>query len=255
MGIIENDTIFDEMILGLNNIEKVRKQQLVMEPFEKDFSYRLCWNSNAIEGNTLSLDETISVVEYDEVRTGHSFTEYEEAKRLYRAIKELLSFDRIRITEAWIARANSLITGIEGTYRTKNVYIGTLAEATYYPPNFKEIPDKMEKYLKSVNFEAGDLKSTVTEIASQHILFERIHPYEDGNGRTGRLILNQQLINQGLLPITIEEHSKYRQAFRMYDRNQDLSLMVHLICKGELASARRIELLDENMKKGLGEPI
>lgn len=109
--------------------------------------------------------------------------------------------------------------------------------------------------MKSVNFEAGDLKSTVTEIASQHILFERIHPYEDGNGRTGRLILNQQLINQGLLPITIEEHSKYRQAFRMYDRNQDLSLMVHLICKGELASARRIELLDENMKKGLGEPI
>lgn len=58
-----------------------------MKPFIKDFAYRFCWSSNALEGNTLSLDETICLIDYDEVRSGHTYTEYQEAKNLYKAIK------------------------------------------------------------------------------------------------------------------------------------------------------------------------
>lgn len=65
----------------------------------------------------------------------------------------------------------------------------------------------------------------------------------DGNGRTGRMIMNQRLINNGWLPVTIENQSKYRQAFRRYEASKDLSMMVYIICKGELASIRRVKEL------------
>lgn len=69
-----------------------------MKPFIKDFAYRFCWSSNALEGNTLSLDETICLIDYDEVRSGHTYTEYQEAKNLYKAIKkEMLPLQKERL--------------------------------------------------------------------------------------------------------------------------------------------------------------
>ena len=58
------------------------QDKLIIEPYYRDFSYRFCWNSNSIEGNTLSLDETIAIVDYDEVRSGHTYSEYTEAKNV-----------------------------------------------------------------------------------------------------------------------------------------------------------------------------
>lgn len=63
-----------------------KKNHLVWEPFQKDLLFRLSWNSNSLEGNTLSLEETVQVIEYDEVRSGHTFTEYQEAKTMYAAL-------------------------------------------------------------------------------------------------------------------------------------------------------------------------
>ena len=54
---------------------QAKGEKLVWDPFVKDLQVRLCWNSNSLEGNTLSLDETLAVIEYDEVRTGHTYTE------------------------------------------------------------------------------------------------------------------------------------------------------------------------------------
>ena len=53
--------------------------------------------------------------------------------------------------------------------------------------------------MKSANFEGTSVKESLEKIALTHIQFERIHPFKDGNGRVGRMILNQQLINNGLL--------------------------------------------------------
>ena len=63
--------------------------------------------------------------------------------------------------------------------------------------------------------------------------FERIHPFADGNGRTGRMVLNQQLINEKLLPIIIESKGNYCQAFRRYDRSGDISQMMFLYFSNE----------------------
>lgn len=90
---------------------------------------------------------------------------------------------------------------------------------------------------------SNSVQKIIENIAEQHICFERIHPFSDGNGRTGRIMLNQQLINAGLLPITIEKNSKYRQAFKFYDKNKDVSLMAHVISSAEIDAMNRIKEL------------
>ena len=213
-------------------------REMVLNPFWSDIKLRFCWSSNAIEGNTLSLDETIDVIMYDEVHAGHTYAEYTDAKNLYKAIEEYLRPYPADISEDWIIGCNSVINGSKDSgYRKKNVYIGTVLEAVYYPPEFSEVPVQMKELLKFQS--TGEIE----DIAKYHIIFERIHPFPDGNGRTGRMILNQQLINNGYLPIAIDKTSKYRQAFKTYDRSSDVSLLTHIICSEELKSIGRVEKL------------
>ena len=102
MELINNSSLVNEIEKQISEIKDVN-DAFAAEIFVKDFAYRFCWSSNAIEGNTLSLDETISVIEYDEVRSGHTFSEYAEAKNLYNAItNQLLPLEKKDITEEWI---------------------------------------------------------------------------------------------------------------------------------------------------------
>ena len=228
------------------SLAEIQKDALIFEPFWEDFKIRFCWSSNAMEGNTLNLDETIDVLLYDEVKSGHTYQEYTEAKNLYKAINTKISQNKILITEEWIKQSNEIIMNTNMGYRTRDIYVGTLVEATYYPPHYEEVPRLMKQVIDEVNIENHDLKSLISDIAESHIQFERIHPFLDGNGRTGRMILNQQLINNDLLPITIDKTSKYRQAFRTYEKNKDISLLVHLICSKELEAINRaITLMDK----------
>lgn len=68
-----------------------------------------------------------------------------------------------------------------------------------------------------------------------------IVPLPDGNGRTGRLLLNQQLLNYGMLPAIITDQSKYRQAFRRYERNEDTSLMEYVLADGILETCEKLQ--------------
>ena len=187
------------------------------------------------------------------MRSGHTYTEYSEAKQLFQAIKKMLKFNRQNIDETWIQEANGLILGREGGYRKTNLYVGTLVEAVYYPPKHEEVPRHMTKYVEKLNQYFSQVKEVAENIAREHLEFERIHPFPDGNGRCGRLIMNQRLINNGWLPITIEDQSKYRQAFRRYDRSQDTSLLVYVICKGELASIERVKELERKLERTMAE--
>ena len=246
MELVNNESLFAEIETGLERIRKDRTSDIILSPFTKDFSLRFCWSSNAIEGNTLSLDETISLIEYDEVRAGHTYTEYHDAKNLYQAIQELLvPFQRQQITEEWIKKANGIILGKQGEYRKGDVYIGSLAEVVYYPPEPERVPELMQRFFeKWENTGKGkNLTEIVWQLAEQHIEFEQIHPFQDGNGRIGRMLMNQELMNQDLLPIAINPTGKYRQAFQRYEKKGDLSLMIRQICKAEIEAIQRIQCL------------
>ena len=217
---------------------------LISQPFIEDFAKRFSWSTNAIEGNTLSLEETIAVIDYDEVRSNHTYSEYTDAKNAYYAVKEmLLPFAETVIDEEWIKKVNGYIRHMQGDYRDTAVYIGNLSEAVYYPPDPQDVPRLMKNWLGEANTEAVTVKEIFEKIASDHVRFERIHPFSDGNGRTGRMIINQQLINNGLLPISIQPTGKYREAFRRYDKGEDLSEMVYVLLKSELEAFDRVRSL------------
>lgn len=241
MDLFDNKKEMEKIEQQKKTAVKAMSNPAVAEAFSKDFSRRFCWSNNAIEGNTLTLDETISLIDYDEVRSGHKYTEYQEAKNVYSAItKMLLPFRKTHIDEQWIQRANGYIMGDSGQYRNEDVYVGSIAEAVYYPPAPEKVTELMGKFVENVNIKEQSVEDLFTEVARQHMVFERIHPFKDGNGRTGRMIINQQLINNGLPPISITPTGKYRQAFRRYDRNGDLSQMTRILIKSELESFERI---------------
>ncbi len=243
--LIDNTNLLQQLSLNKKSISELKKNTALFNPFWDDFKVRFCWSSNSIEGNTLSLDETIDAVLYDEVHSGHTYSEYTDAKQLYHAICEQLSTEELQITEEWVKQCNSLIRKSDGNYRTKEVHIGTLVEATYFPTSPKNIKEQMGLLLQKANFEGDSIEDTIKKIAKFHIDFERIHPFEDGNGRTGRIILNQQLINHNLLPIAIQKASNYRQAFKIYDKNGDTSMLEHIIYSNELEMINLYKTLEE----------
>lgn len=255
--IIDNTKLLYEIEQGLLAVQELIKNDVVMEMFTKDFSFRFCWSSNAIEGNTLSLDETIDLIEYDEVRAGKPYSHYQDAKNLYRAISEsMLPFHPELITKAWIKKNNGIIMGTDGEYRTKKVFVGSLVEVSYLPPDPEQVHGLMEKHLQTVNFEATTIAEIIEKVAQLHFSFERIHPFNDGNGRVGRMILNQQLINHGLLPVTIGPKGDYRRSFKLYDKNGDMSKLIHEICKEELKAIERVKELGQKLKHpGLDEQL
>ena len=107
----------------------------------------------------------------------------------------------------------------------------------------------MEDFEKTLNINGGGIAQMINDIVRCHIQFERIHPFVDGNGRTGRMILNQQLVNNGLLPVAITKKSKYRQAFKLFDRNGDTSLMEHIVLRAQLNAIHQIKTLVEMKNK------
>ena len=225
-------------------IFKHLENPLISQPFMEDFARRFSWSTNAIEGNTLSLEETIAVIDYDEVRSNHTYSEYTDVKKVYYAIREmLLPFKKTMIDEEWIRKANGYIRHMQGEYRETSVYIGNLSEAVYYPPDPPDVPALMKNWIREADIEAETVKETFEKIAASHVRFERIHPFSDGNGRTGRMIVNQQLINSGFLPVSIPPAGKYREAFRRYDKREDLSEMVYVLLKSELDSFERVRSL------------
>lgn len=220
---------------------EIMQKNVIAAAFTNDYSRRFCWSNNALEGNTLSLDDTVRLIDYDEVRSGHKYSEYVEAKNVYSAITNMLiPFQTTEIDEQWIQRVNGYVMGTEGEYRKESVYIGSVTEAVFFPPDHERIPELMKNFTETVNIKETSAEHLFSEISRQHIIFERIHPFLDGNGRTGRMILNQQLINNGYLPISITPTGKYRQAFRRYDKNGDISSLTHLLLKSELESFARV---------------
>lgn len=244
MPLFDNKNRILQIETQKEEIFKLMENPLISQPFVEDFAKRFSWSTNAIEGNTLSLEETIAVLDYDEVRSNHTYSEYADAKNAYYAIqKMLLPFAKTIIDEEWIKKANGYIRHMQGEYRDTAVYVGNLSEAVYYPPEPQDVPELMRNWIRGADIEAVTVQEIFEKIAANHVRFERIHPFSDGNGRTGRMIINQQLINNGLLPISIQPTGKYREAFRRYGKREDLSEMVYVLLKSELESFDRVRSL------------
>lgn len=208
-----------------------------VEYFE-DLVTRSIYNSNKIEGNSLSYAETYSIVfNRDNVKITASPRDFYEAVNhkyaldyIFRHMEQLQEMDIIEIA----IRINKNIHEISG-YRTSQVYI---KGAEHIPPATNEIKQKMVYFVH--NFNSSCNNDIFEKIAQAHIEFERIHPFSDGNGRTGRILLIHELLRNNLPPAIINVEQK--QTYLNFLENQDapqLALMLKQLSENEM---KRIQI-------------
>lgn len=177
----------------------------IVRNLREDLIVRWTYHSNAIEGNTLTLQETKVVLEGITIG-GKSIREHLEAVNHKNAI--LLLEDLVQrgepLTEWTIKSLHQLILkGIDddnaGRYRTVNVRI---SGAEHLPPDQVLIPELMENFITWYQTEAMALHP-VERAARVHSDFVKIHPFVDGNGRMSRLLMNLELMKAGYPPAVL----------------------------------------------------
>jgi Fic family protein len=167
-----------------------------------DLRVFLTYHSNAIEGNSLNLQETQMVIDYGITIHGHPLREYLEATNhaeAYQYITKLVE-QQERITCETILALHSLVTDkileSKGQFRTVPVYI---RGSNMIPPPARDVERLMREWIAWIYGEGLEYEP-VTRAAIAHHGFEAVHPYADGNGRVGRLLLNLMLMQEGYPP-------------------------------------------------------
>ena len=195
----------------------------------EEFIVEYTYNSNAIEGNTLTLRETDLVLKGLTIDQ-KPLKDHMEAvghKEAFEFVSELVKND-VPISESIIKQIHYLVLADKkedrGVYRRIPVRI---MGAHHEPAQPYLIKPKMEQLLHDF---AESNEHIVTKLARFHIEFEGIHPFIDGNGRTGRLLVNLELMKAGYPPINIKftDRIAYYNAFDEYYVNHNLSAMENL---------------------------
>jgi len=177
----------------------------VLEKLKKQFAIELAYNSNAIEGNTLTLKETQLVIEEGITIKGKPLREHFEAINHQKAFEFLEGIvnKKTRITEEVIKDIHRIIlSGIDDMYagRYRNINVRILG-AIKSPPRFEKVHVKMKEYVDYIK--TNPEKLNVVELAALiHYKLVEIHPFTDGNGRTTRLLTNIFLMRHGY-PVTM----------------------------------------------------
>jgi len=203
-----------------------------LERLNEEFLTEYTYNSNAIEGNTLTLRETDMVLRGLTIDK-KSLKEHLEVighKEAFDYVKQLVS-ENAEISENLIKDIHYLVLADKkddrGVYRRIPVRIMGAAHEPVQP--YLIIP-KMEELLEQYKNSKEDI---VTKLARFHIEFEDIHPFIDGNGRTGRLLINLELMKAGYPPIDIKfsDRLKYYEAFDEYHIKHNISAMANIFAR------------------------
>ncbi len=190
------------------------------------------YNSNAIENSTLSLSDTERVLLDLEVSKEYSLREVFEAKNLARV------YDYIRrksmtlplTNETILFLHNLLIGGIDdtiaGRYRSAGEYVRV---GGHIAPAPEHIMRMVEELLHT--YATDHSENILEKIARFHLQFEHIHPFNDGNGRIGRVLINFQLQQYGYPPVIIRDKEKtiYYDTFKKFRQNKNTVPMEQVI--------------------------
>lgn len=200
-----------------------------VERLTEEFVVEYTYNSNAIEGNTLTLRETDMVLRGLTIDQ-KPLKDHMEAvghKEAFDFVRDLVK-DQIPLSENVIKQIHYLVLADKkddrGVYRRIPVRI---MGAKHEPVQPYLIQPKMEQLLETYR---NSTEHIIPRLARFHIEFEGIHPFIDGNGRTGRLLVNLELMKAGYPPIDIKftDRSSYYRAFDEYHVKHNLSVMEKL---------------------------
>jgi len=219
-----------------------------VKSLHEQFVLEWTYNSNAIEGNTLTLKETKVVLEGITIG-GKSMREHFEAINHKEAIDyvEAIVSHKESLTEHMINSIHQLILkGIDsdnaGVFRKENVLI---SGADHTPPDHVLVAEKMAQLLTEYHqFDGHPLERA----ARLHSDFVKVHPFVDGNGRTARLLMNLDLMKAGLQPVIIKAASRlnYYEALDKAHTTGQIDDFLRLVVQAEEDALNSVLALVDN---------
>ena len=244
-----------ELLLRLKETAEEKRSELppeVLSSFDNSFNIEYAHNSTAIEGNTLTLIQTKTIIE-DGLSVGGK-----ELREIYEVANHAKAFAYVQkcvadgkpLDENIVKDIHALLMEkilVGGVYRNVEVRI---TGAGHKPP----VPSEMYRQVK--NFFADlpyKTELNAIELAAwTHAEFVRIHPYTDGNGRTSRMIMNYQLMENGFLPVSIakENRLEYFEALEAYAVNGDLAPFAEMIAGLEQQRLEEYIAIAEQQESG-----
>jgi len=194
-----------------------------------DLQVRLTFHSNAIEGNTLSLRETQLVIERGLTIGGHTLAEHLEATNHAEAVRALLAMADADtpLSRGTILRLHRLVMDRllddAGVWRAGAV---SIRGSALQPPSAAQVSGLMDEWLAWLDG-PGRGYGPVERAAIAHHGFVAVHPFRDGNGRTGRLLLNLLLLRSGFPPALLLQEWRlgYLEALSQADRGRYAPLL------------------------------
>lgn len=208
---------------------------ITLSSYEKDFELRFTHNSTAIEGNTLTLMETKVLLEDGVSVGGKELREIYEVvnhQKAYNYVKKCISENK-PLTENTVKDLHSILNEniiIGGIYRNQEVRI---TGAGFTPPAGNEMYVQIKNFYEDLNYKNN--LNPIELAAWTHAEFVRIHPFIDGNGRTGRLLMNYQLMIRGFLPVSVDKEQRlsYYNALEQYAVYKDLNPFADFVAELE----------------------
>lgn len=196
------------------------------------FLLSLTYNSNKIEGSTLSEDETADIIFNNKSIPNKSIIEQLEVKNHQTALQYLFQYLQKpkRIDEGLMLKLHAvLMNGIRddaGTYRNHGVRI---VGSNVPTANYLKVSILMKDIIKNINRKQEDNIGHASQI---HAKFEQIHPFSDGNGRVGRMILTAMLLKNNFAPAVIKQEEKriYYACLRRAQLHDDSTQLEDFVC-------------------------
>ena len=200
-----------------------------------DLSIRITHHSNAIEGNTLTLNETATIILDNTIPGSTSVREVYETLNHKRAIdfiiKELENGNKLDIFLIKDINREILDRLHDNAGEFKKTWNGIIG-ADFETATVEKTPLLTKNWIDNLNYRLNLCKSNeekLKEILLSHIEFERIHPFSDGNGRTGRLLMLYLCFQENISPFVIEKED--RALYMNFLREQNIDIIYDKILK------------------------
>ncbi|MEX0896341.1 MAG: Fic family protein [Patescibacteria group bacterium] len=247
-------TRIDQKKLQLQKLRPI--PSTAIKKLQERFEIEMTYNSNAIEGNSLTLKETFLVINEGITIKGKPLKDHLEAKDHHDAVELVYELvdkkSRPTLSEHLIRSLHQLVVkktdeDIAGKYRKTNVFI---AGAKHIPPKAMQVPIEMRELLRWYSKEQNKMHPIELSAIFHHKLVH-IHPFIDGNGRTARLVMNVLLLRAGypLAVILKNDRKKYYRALQLADTG-DLTLLIRFISQAvERSIDIYLKTLTPNTKK------
>lgn len=220
-----------------------------------DLLVRIAYHSSAIEGNTISLADTVTILLHETIPgkvSKREFYEIENHKQSFEYVidqlenNESLSLNIVRGIHTQLMDHLNFDRGMWKTH--DNAIVG----ADFNTASAHDVPYLMKQWIDNLNYGLHQSKTDeekIKHILEMHIDFERIHPFSDGNGRTGRLLIIYSLLEHDIYPIIIPVELK--SDYIRFLANKDSEGLYNLLYPIALEESKRRKAFENKEKTSI----